>query len=242
MTTKTTDKPAVPAVNVKALTLTKADVRAFEKAAERRVGRPAYEDWRTIGRVYWKAWSIASAKVGDSSPHNPLVKKEFGQIIADLPAISDSGGTTRIYRAALLNIQRAEPGFSEWYQANQPRAASPPDLWEAYRATLPGHDRDKRRERQVNGHERELAQARQEDAVTIAAQQDRIAELETGNLSAKASVEDLVRRAWDAAWREHDFNPRAVKTVHARLRKVIDALAAECNPAETAAAGGDDAA
>jgi hypothetical protein len=197
-----TNKP-VPAVNVKPLTLTKSDIRAFENAVARRVGRPAYDDWRVISGIYMKAWRIAAAKVdGDTSHHNPLVKKEFGLIIAGLQPISDSEGTTRIYRAALLNIERAEPDFSTWYDKHQPRASNPLDLWNAYKAK-PTKTVSADKDRVFSEHQQQMAQVQQDAADKISAQQDEIDELRHqvralgGDPTAVSSVEELLWRAWD---------------------------------------------
>jgi hypothetical protein len=231
-----TSKPTLPAVKVKDFTLTKFDIRAFEKAVERRTGRPAFEDWLVIARVYAKASKAALDESGQASRNNPTYKRAFSRIIAVLPPISSSDGTAKMYRAALLNQMDYEPAFLKWYEKTQPRASNPLDLWHAFRTTLPGND-DGPRERQINGHEQELARVQEQAAATITAQQDRIAELETGNPSAKVSVEELVRQAWETEWSAHDFNPQVVAAVRARLIELIEEVANEYSPGITAAAG-----
>jgi hypothetical protein len=67
----TKTKHPVPTVKVKPLTLTKSDIKAFERAVEHRVGRTAYADWRIISGIYWKALEIAKAETGETYRQNP---------------------------------------------------------------------------------------------------------------------------------------------------------------------------
>jgi hypothetical protein len=227
---------------VQSCTLSKRDIAAFTKAAEHRVGRIAYRDWRVISGIFKKASDLAG---GWDMRHSPVYKRKLSHILKDLPPIAHSQDTAKKYRASLLAVENAEPDFSAWYDKEQPRVSNPIDLWSAYRATLT-RDNDEPAERTINGHEQELARVHQETAAKITAQADEIAELKTGKPSTTTSVEELLRRAWDAEWSTHDFDPQAVDAVHAKLlnllSEIADEYSVETETANNAVAGDDDAA
>jgi hypothetical protein len=193
-----TTEPNDEAANLKTLgsKLTKADIAAFTKAAERRTGRSAYDDWRTIGRIYKKASDLALTESGQESRHNPVYKRAFSRIIEVLPPIANTPGSCEQYRIALLNIEDNEPAFSKWYDKHEPRASNPVDLWKAFR------DRSKPRtqepnERSFSKHQQELARVQQEAADKIAMLTDQIRDLGGDPSATTPSVDWLLRRAWD---------------------------------------------
>ena len=218
-------------VNVKPLTLSKADIAAFRKAVKHRVGRTAYEGWRVISGVYKKASDMALEESGQESRNNPLYKRAFSRIIGELSPIANTEGTTRVYRAALLNIEDAEPRFTRWYEKHEPCASNPVDLWNAFKAFDEGGKKKAAEptERTFTKHQRELARVREEDAVKIAELTDRIAELETGKPAETATWKDLLLRAWRSARREYSADG-ALEGLLVELLKIASDHAATVTP------------
>jgi hypothetical protein len=180
-------------------TLTKADIAAFTKAADRLVGRKAYADWRIISRVLKKASDLALNESGQNSRQSPVYKKAFSRIIADLPPIAPSESTTKQYRAALLHIEDNEPAFGEWYAEQQSRVGNPVDLWLAFRDRDADESTDT--DAGTEAKERTFTQAQHAEAQSdlnhvdkIAELMDRNAELERGDPS--ATPEGRLRQAW----------------------------------------------
>jgi hypothetical protein len=187
--------------------LSKTDVDRWTKAADRRGGRIAYADWRILSGIYKKASDMALDESGQKSINNPVYKKALSRIIAVLPPIADNEDTSEKYRAHLLKIERAEPEFSKWYEATQPRAVNPVALWTGFR------DRDKQpstepKTRNGDKHQRELLEANQAAADKMRAKDDRIDALENrvrelGGEPVDTPLEDLdtveehLRRAWE---------------------------------------------
>jgi hypothetical protein len=192
--------------------LTKADVDRFTKAAERRFGRPAYDDLRTLGAIYKKASDLALNESGQNSINNPNYKKAFSRIIAVLPPIADNAATAEKYRRHLLRIERAEPEFSAWYgeQQPKPRIGNPVDLWRAYKAFCDAGKQPSGNHTERNGskHERELFEVKADAENKLRAKDSEIAGLkdqvrELGGEPADApvsetlSINEQLQRIWD---------------------------------------------
>jgi hypothetical protein len=198
------------AAEVKPLTLSKADIAAFSKAAERRTGRNAYDDWRIIGRVFKKASDLACKESGQESRHSPLAKRAFSRIIADLPPISDSEGSAKQYRAALLNIEDHEPEFSQWYGKTQPRATNPIDLWQAFdrkdkksaapkeRTFTNGQEAEARAQEEAAAKIGELTDENNDLRARLSKYESDAAPSETPQVSPEDRIDNLIEQAWRA--------------------------------------------
>jgi hypothetical protein len=147
---------------------TPAEIKAFNAAVERRVGRRAWEDWCIIMRVYVRASNRALDESGQRSRQNPVYKKRFAEILAGLAPISDSPATREQYRAALLNIADEGEAFDTWFASKSPRQSNPISLWRLYRRDTKDRKGSASRDQEeptYTRYARELAQF-QEDATS----------------------------------------------------------------------------
>jgi hypothetical protein len=185
--------------------LSKADVKEFTEAAERRAGRTVYADWRTISRVYFKARGMAKKESGQNSIHHRKYQSAFSLLIKDLPPIAENDATCERYRTCLLKIEEADAkdgGFTKWYEKTQPRAVNPVALWNGF------CDRDKKpsTKPKKNGskHQQALAQAQQDAAKKITALMDRNAALsdQVRELGGKPAGEPSSEPTAEASYKE----------------------------------------
>jgi hypothetical protein len=117
--------------------------------------------------VLRKASDIALQLSGQTERQNPVYKKHFHRIIAELPLICSNPHTAEHYISDLLAISHLGEEFETWYRDALPRVSSPQRMLAAYyEATKP-----KEKPTEPNKppqHAVELARAQEEGATKIA--------------------------------------------------------------------------
>jgi hypothetical protein len=128
-----------------------------------RTGRPS---WRCCARHQTSPCSYPQLS-GQTERQNPIYKKRFSEIIAELPPIGSNPKTAEHYRADLLNISHEGEKFDAWYLKERPRVSNPRSMRDAYQEARKPKDEQPQPSKPPQ-HQIELAGVQEEGATKIA--------------------------------------------------------------------------